>query len=181
MKINNTYQNHLIRVAVRTTISAPIFVLGWYLVESSGGELYHSLQVVAGMGCFIGVAAMVGPSLAGLLSLPWARMFYRPGASDRPASRAIYRVAEIRRSQGRYDEAMREYEKISEQFPHELTPWIEMMDIVDRYYDDRSRVLSIFRKGMAVLTEGRDREELKEKSKTILTGLKQRDHISPII
>ncbi len=162
------------KVGTRLLIASPLFVLGWYLVDTARGNLFLSLQVLAGMTCFVAVATIVGPSIAGLMAQPSARMYATSCDTRRPPPGEIYTVAEIRRKQGRYDEAMREYAKIANQLPQEVGPYIAMMDIAVLNFSDRERALAIFRDGIAALEQEADREQLRAMGKACLAGFKKR-------
>jgi len=163
------------KIGTRLLVASPLFILGWYLVDTGSGRLFQSLQILFGMACFVAAAVIVGPSIAGLLAQPSARLYETPGISGRPASRSIYGVAEIRRSQGRYQEAMVEYEKISERYPLEVKPYADMIDIAALDFGDRVRALAVFRKGIAVLEKEDDRERLRAMLRASLGEMKKRE------
>ena len=159
---------------VRLLIAAPLFALGWHLVDSAGWGLAAALQLVIGMACFLAVAVIVGTQIARLAGITSGRLHYRPDASRRPASDAIYKVAEIKRQQGLYEEAMGEYGKIADRFPNELRPYLEMIDIAAHDMRDRDRALAAFRKGITSLAGQRDRKKLRSAQEDAMTRLKKR-------
>ncbi len=165
----------LIKIGTRLLLASPFFILGWHLTATARGQLFLSLQILLGMICFVAAAVIVGPAIAGLIALPSARVYESSGASRRPASRAVYGVAEIRRNQGRPDEAMAEYEKISERFPREVEPYAGMIEITALDFGDRDRALSVFRKGLAALQKEEDRERLRAVYRESLDGMKKRE------
>ena len=110
----------------------------------------------------------VGMMLAGaiLLAFPAARwlahgtgnLFYPDEKLDRPPP--LYSRAEALAKMDRFDEAMAAYEQIVADYPAEVKPFIDMIDIAIRHYRDPERANRIFQRGIAALTDQDARDSL---------------------
>lgn len=104
------------------------------------------------------VIILLGLFLASMLAKPVVGLFYPDEKLDRPAPR--YGPAQALRKQRRFKEAMEAYLKVAEEYPDELRPYLEMMEIAMIELNDRSRARLIHQEGMEKLTAEEDREQL---------------------
>lgn len=152
-------------------LAAPFLILGWYGVASARGGVAMTGQLVLGMASLLAAAVFVGKAVALIFSHPSGRLYYKGELASRPASPAIYDVAEIKRRQGATLEAMSEYERIARHYPQELKPYAEMIRMAAVDLKDRDRAMAVFRMGISTLQSEQDRRELRAVHRAVMTGL----------
>lgn len=117
---------------------------------------------------FFGLAAalIIAPALSDLFAEP-AGYFYSSGKhSDRP--QPAYSIYETKRAKGLYEEAIAGFEKIAAEYPEEVKPYIEMIDIAIVDLKDSERAKRIFYRGIAALKKDKDKEILTQRYRTEL-------------
>jgi hypothetical protein len=124
----------------------------WMMMGASGwadaGVLFY------GMACFVGVGILMGPPIARLLSESTGGLFYPVKRQSGPLP--MYSIPQSRRAQGLYEEAIDAYEGIAKNFPHEVKPYIQMIDIAIVDLKDPVRAASIYQRGITALTKEDD-------------------------
>lgn len=127
------------------------------------GTLLGSGDVVSmllGFLFFLIAAIFVAGPIARLLAEPvggllWPKKFY-----DKP--RPMYGIPQSRRAKGLPEEAIAEYAQIAAEFPDEILPHIEMIDIALTELHDPARAEAIFQHGHAALKKPGDKELLEQ-------------------
>ncbi|MFC1498317.1 tetratricopeptide repeat protein [Verrucomicrobiota bacterium] len=119
---------------------------------------------------FILAAAMlVASDIAGYLS----RLIIRTHRPTEP--KPIYGIAESLVAKGKYAEAEQEYEKIIQEFPNEIKPHIDMINIAVKWLNNGQLAEQSYQRGMSLLRNPVDRNTLTETYTTIRTLLKNQN------
>ncbi|MBU4365497.1 MAG: tetratricopeptide repeat protein [Kiritimatiellae bacterium] len=87
----------------------------------------------------------------------------------------IYGIPRSLAAKGRYAEAEKEYENIIQEFPNEVKPHIEMINIAIVRLNDAELAEQLYQRGMGLLQDPDDREMLTRMYAAIRTRLKRRD------
>lgn len=166
--MKQNYPDLIRQLLKHLAIAAPFFALGVLLVARYGRT--NVIGALWGLGFMaIGVAIVMVP-FAGLLAEPIGGLVYFQGRqSDKPAP--IYSMAQALRSAGRYQEALEEYERMTREFPGEVRPYVEMLEIAVVNLKDGTLAESIFQKGMSALEK---REEARQKLKARYGDIRSR-------
>jgi len=164
------YREILIQFAVRILVAIPLFIFGWYLIASAKGGWSAVPQLFFAMGCFLGFAVIIAPPLARLFAEPAGSLHYPTIEPDRP--QPVYSIPESKRREGLYEEAISEYEKIAKDFPDEVKPYIEIIDIAVFDLNDPARGESVLKKGLSSVKNDDDRDLLKIMHKTVTSNSK---------
>ncbi len=149
----------MIRLFKRALLAAPCFALGYVLLLRADGSF---LQVFAlgllGCACILIGAIILAFPLARLVAEPLGSLFYPGERFDRP--QPMYSIPQSKRANGLYEEAIAGFEKIAEDYPNEVKPYIEMIDIAIRDLKDARRAGAIYHRGIAALKKEEDRANL---------------------
>ncbi len=132
--------------------------LGWWMLATASGGWGAIPQLLFGMACLVSAAIVMASPVGRLIAEPMGNLFY-PGKRSSHAP-PMYSIPESNRAKGRYEEAMLGFEKIAETFPAEVKPYIEMIDMAIVNLKDPDRANEIFRRGVSVLQEDKDKEAL---------------------
>ncbi|MFA5044144.1 MAG: hypothetical protein WC381_07915 [Kiritimatiellia bacterium] len=89
--------------------------------------------------------------------------------------RPIYGIPQSLAAKGRYEEAEREYENIIREFPNEVKPHIEMIDIAIVRLNNAELAEQLYKRGMGLLRDPDSRETLARMYAAIRTRLKRGD------
>jgi hypothetical protein len=146
-------------LGLRMLIAAPFFAIGWHLIAAAKNGWSSMPHLFFAMACFVVSAIVVAPPIARLISEPMGSIYYSEKRYIQPPP--MYGAPESLREKGRYEEAMSEYEKIAVQYPEEIKPYIEMMDIAIVDLKDRVRAKAIFKRGLSSLQDDSVRDILK--------------------
>lgn len=147
----------LIELGWRALLAVPFVVMAWYLFATTSGNPDAGGKRLIGLACAVIVGVLVAPPLAGLAAEPWG-VFFHPHRTAFPEP--IYSIAEARRKRGQYEEAIEEYQKIAEQFPVEVRPYVAMMEIAFVNLRDSARTDAIAKRGLAALRDETSRMHL---------------------
>jgi len=171
-KMNN-YQEIFVSLIKRVLIAVPFLVLGLFIMSrASGGMLGVYAGVLLGCAGIIVAAIILAFPLARLVVESSGKLFWPSRHFDRP--QPMYSIPEAQRARGHYEEAMTGFEKIAEEFPDELKPFVEMIDIAIRDFKDPARAKEIYQRGIALLKREKDREALAKMYSAIRTRLNSR-------
>ena len=96
-------------------------------------------------------------------------LLYSCGNYDRPLP--MYGAAEGKRRKGLYLEAFDDFEKIAQQYPQELTPYLAMIDIAVEDMRDRDKAALVFHKAIATLDRREDCDTLSKAYKAVVSQL----------
>ena len=117
------------------------------------------------LGCIL-----IAPDIAGYFSrfvgnILWSRRKGEPTP--------VYGIPESLVARGKYAEAEEEYEKIIQEFPNEVKPHVDMINIAVRWLNDGQLAEELYRRGMGLLKNQADRDKLTESYTAMLTRLKR--------
>jgi tetratricopeptide (TPR) repeat protein len=156
----------LIALGWRILFAIPLGAIAWFLFATTIGDSGGAWKRLLGLACVVVAAVIIAAPLAALAAQPTGSLFFpRHAARREPA----YSLAEARRKRGCYEEAIDEYQRIAEQFPAEVLPYIAMMEIASANLHDRERAAAIARRGLAMLRDEASRQELLRAHRTIKT------------
>jgi tetratricopeptide (TPR) repeat protein len=116
---------------------------------------------------------LVAPDLARFAAGSLGGIMWRH-TSDGP--RPIYGIPEALAARGKYAEAEAEYEKIIQEFPGEVKPHIDLINIAVTRLKDAELAERLYRRGMETLKEPAARETLTRMYEGISSILKTRGH-----
>ncbi|MDX1680145.1 MAG: hypothetical protein R3242_05370 [Akkermansiaceae bacterium] len=118
------------------------------------------------LGLLILAAVMLAPPIArGLVEWAYDRLTYSEKYRHAPP---MYGRPQSLRKSRRYEEAMKAYEEIAEDYPDELKPYLEMIDIALSDLKDPDRAELIYRRGVLEFEDAEDRKRLAQR----LSGLR---------
>jgi hypothetical protein len=125
------------------------------VVASFGAALLCATQgplgVIAGVLLMIPGAILLGFPLAERASQRWGSLLFPDEYPSRPAPR--YSPAEAKAKRGEYEAAMAAYTQIAEDYPEEVKPYVDMIEIAVSRLGDGARAHSIYEQGMACLED----------------------------
>lgn len=157
----NNYREIIVSLLIRLAVGTPFLVIGLVILARAGGSASTAHGYAMGLfgcaGVILGSVILAFP-LASLIAEPVGSLFYPGRRSSRPSP--MYGIPESKRARGLYEEAMTGFEKISEEYPDEVKPFIEMIDISIVNLKDPERANAIYRHGAAVLKKREDQEAL---------------------
>lgn len=157
----NDYRSICVSLGWRALIAAPFFVVG------ITGALF-----VLSPYCIVVGAIIIASPLARLLAEPTGNLFWPSQCFKRP--QPMYSIPQSKRAKGLYEEAIMGFEKIAADYPDEVQPYIEIIDIVIVNLNDPGRARKIYQRGMSLLKKDIDRELLTRMYGAILTRLNAR-------
>lgn len=117
-------------------------------------------------------AILIAPGLAGFLAEGSGSLFWPGKKFDRPLP--MYSIPQSKSKKGLYEEAMTGFEKIAENYPDEVQPYIEMIDIAICNLKDPARANLIYQQGMSILKKEDSRQSLAQMYGAIRTRLNAR-------
>ncbi|MBU0714475.1 MAG: hypothetical protein KJ964_03835 [Verrucomicrobia bacterium] len=161
------YGGLFIRLLKRVILAILLFVAGFYLLHQGNLGL-----LVIGFAPIILGAVIVAFPLAELFAEPTGNLFWPSEHYDRP--QPAYSIPQSKRTRGLYEEAMAGFEKIAEEYPQEVQPYVEMIDIAVVNLHDPQRANAIFHRGVSILKKDEDRETLVRMYRAIQTRLNSR-------
>lgn len=167
------YRDILVQLAVRGAVAALPFGLGWLILARWGGNWGEAELAVVGFGLLMLAALIVAPPLARLIGEPAGGLFYPVRRESRPPP--LYSVGEARRKRGDFSGAIRHYREIARNYPQELRPYVEMIDIAILDLKDVALADAVLQRGLATLKREEDRAVLREMHRNSLSRLKGAD------
>lgn len=168
----NNYREILASLLWRCVPALAVGALGWWLLASASGGLQAFSRLLFGMACVVAGAVIMAPPIARLIAEPSGNLFYPGKRLDRP--QPVYGIPQAKRARGFYEEAMAGFEKIAEEYPDEVKPYVEMIDIAIRDLKDPDRANAIYRRGVSRLRKDEDKEVLARMHGAIRTRLNAR-------
>lgn len=166
----NNVRDTVTSLLLRLIPAVVLFGFGWFLILKASGGLGALPLLLVGMGCFLVGSTLVARPIARLIAEPAGNLFYPDARFDRP--QPMYGIPESQRKKGIYEEAMAGFEKIAAEYPDEIRPYIEMIDIAIVELKDTERANAIYCRGIAVLKRGEDKEVLARMYRAIRSRLK---------
>jgi len=162
------------RLLLRLVPSGVLFGFGWFLLATGTGGYGAVPQLFFGMACFLVAATIIAGPIARLIAQPAGNLFYPEDHFDHP--QPMYGIPEAKRKRGLYEEAMAGFEKIAEEYPNEIKPYVEMIDIAIVDLKDAGRANAIYRRGVSALKNAADKEILARMYSAIRTRLNSRSN-----
>lgn len=132
---------------------AALGVAAWFLFGSG-----NAAGIFIGLFLFLMALVFLGPALARLFAEPAGNLFWPRRTFDRP--QPIYSIPQSKRLKQQPEEALAGFARIAAEYPHELRPWLEMIDIALTDLHDPDRANAIFRDGIARLKKPADKDQL---------------------
>lgn len=154
----NNYRDITTSLLWRMLPTIAIGTLGWWLLATASGGWAATPRLLFGMACLVAGATIIAPPIARLIAEPSGNMFYPSRHYDRP--QPAYSIPQSKRAKGLYEEAMAGFEKIAEEHPDEVKPYIEMIDIAIVNLKDPDRANAIYQRGLSLLSKEDDKAVL---------------------
>jgi hypothetical protein len=155
------YRDIILRVAVRVMPAGILLIIGAWMAKRTTGDPVHDTGVaLIGFLFIIAAVAMVAIPLVRQVGDPMSSLFYPTSHSDKPPP--MYSIPESKRKNGLFEEAMAAYEKILEQHPDEVRPFLAMMEIAIVDLRDPERGSRIYDRGMSAIAKPEDQEALSQ-------------------
>ena len=155
------YPDILKSLAWRILLASPCFAIG----VTGALSVLSPFFTVAG-------AIIVAMPLARLIAEPAGGLFLPTRRLSRKLP--MYSIPQSRRAKGLYEEAMAGFEKIAQDYPGELEPYIEMIDIAILDLKDPDRASRIYQQGVSRLKKDGDKEALERMYTAIRSRLNAR-------
>lgn len=152
-------------------IALGAFVIGYFIFnlkqdeEDSSGKI---VTMIIGGIFFAGGAGFIIWPLGRLMVSAFEAIFWPQDNYKAPAN---YKLPEWYCQQGRYAEALEEYEKIVQNYPRELDGWIGLLNVAIYYMGDAGHGEKIYLRAKKALTEAVDQQAVEEHYAAIRTGL----------
>jgi len=164
----------IVRSLVRRVLFAVVcFALGFFVLFRTGGSMLEGYAGgLMGCACIIAGAIVLAFPLARLLSESSGGLFYPGRRFDRP--QPMYSIPQAKRQKGQYEEAIAGFEQIAVDYPDEVQPYIEMMDIAIVNLKDPGRANAIYLRGVSAMKKNEDKETLARMFTAIRTRLNAR-------
>lgn len=123
----NLYQKFILPLVFRLLLSIVPCLLGWYLfsIQKGHGDFLHLLLMLLGLVLFLIPAILIAPPISHLIAMLTSNMLY-PNSNEKSPR---YSVAKARRSQGKFHDALREYDAILAEFPQDVQSYLDMLAI----------------------------------------------------
>jgi len=150
--------------------------MAWWLLgglrdkEGLGGG--NALSVFIGVACIALAGVVASLPIARFIANPLSNFFFPGARFSKPLP--LYSVPETKRTSGLYEEAISGYEEIAADYPEEMRPYLEMMDIAIVELHDTERAEEIYQQARSIFTKPEDREILEKKYAWILECLDEK-------
>jgi tetratricopeptide (TPR) repeat protein len=148
----SNYPEILHQLKRRLLVAVPCFLAGGWIMAASPHLFFVGLGIVG-----VGALVLAWP-LAALFAEPTGSLYFPGARFDRP--QPMYGIPASKRQRGLYAEAIAEYERLAAEYPDEVKPYQEMIDIALLDLRDPDRALAIFQQGLAALPTQEDKESL---------------------
>lgn len=163
------YRYIFISLLKRSIIALPLFAVGMSLLLRAGDVLNVISSVLFGCAALILGAIIVAFPLARLFAEPSGNLFCPGRRFDRP--QPMYGIPQSKKAKGLYEEAIAGFEKIAEEYPEEVQPYVEIIDIAIVKLKEPERANATYQRGMSVLKKDEDKEALARMYSAIRTRL----------
>ena len=130
------------------------------------GFLSPLLYVLSPVMMLLG-SILIAPDISGFFSESFGHLLW-PKHEIEP--RPLYSVPESLAVSGRYEEAEREYEKIIQEFPNEVKPHVDLINIAVLRLNDAELAEQLYRRGMGII----EKKEARERLTAMYDGIRQR-------
>ena len=140
----------------------------WFLFLGRGG-LYG---IILGMCCIVMAGVVASLPIARSIANPLSKFFFPDARFSKPLP--LYSIPDTKRTGGLYEEAIAGYAEIAADYPEEMRPYLEMMDIAIVELHDTERAEEIYQQARSIFTKPEDREILEKKYAWILECLDEK-------
>jgi len=157
---------------MRLLLALAVFAFScWWMAEPvlSGNVIHATPYVLVGIP-MIGISAIVAaPQIARALADSVFEFFSFSEKFDRP--QPMYGVPMALRKSGKYEAAMSAYEDVAADYPGEIKPYLEMIDMALSDLKDPARADSVYQRAVLLFEDEEDRKKLAR----FLSGLRLGD------
>ncbi len=154
------------KFSIHILSAIPFLIASWFMASSALKGNAALLNAPASVLCLLIGGFILGPPIARLISQPVGGLFHPDNATGIPPPQ--YSMAKAKRSKGLFEEAFDEYRKISDQYPEEIKPYLEMIDIAILHLKDRKRAERIYEKALVNLKDKPNIEMIKRSYEEII-------------
>ncbi len=157
--MNPRLKEILILIAKRILPSVILSVTGIWLVRAFPGSGWASAPVMV-LGMVLNLLALIfmAPTIARRIAEPFTELFFPNEHFEHPLP--MYGIPQTKRKRRLYEEAIADLEQIAREYPEEVRPYQEMIDIVWTDLGDAQRAMQIYEQGLATLQGEKERETL---------------------
>jgi hypothetical protein len=155
----SVFRSVIFSLICRSFFAAPCFWGSWYLLHSAAIDISDIVQILAGLVLSLVGIAIMAPPVVTLIAEPTGNMFYPGQRYDK--RQPVFSVPQALRRKGEYAEALSMYQKLVEDDPRDIRPYIEMINIAIMDLNDVGLADSIVKRGGWSLGY-RDKQALKE-------------------
>ncbi|HOW97075.1 MAG TPA: hypothetical protein P5567_09550 [Kiritimatiellia bacterium] len=134
----------------RAVLAVFCFVYGFKLLFWG-----HPGAGLVGCGVLLAGAWVIAFPIARILAAPFSAIFWPTGAEPPPP---VYGIPESHVKKGLYAEAIREYHEIIRKWPHELKPYVDLLDLAVRRMRDPDLAARIHGEALLKLKKPEERE-----------------------
>lgn len=157
---------------IRALFAAPCFWLAWWFYLGTHGQWGDLPRVFAAFTAGLAGAALLLPPFVELVADPSGSLFYSGEKHD--AKLPLYSIPKALRMRGQSAEAMSAYQELLRNYPHDVTIFVEMLNIAVMDFQDRDMADAILKKGLAAVGR-RDRKILRQMHESIVSRLADHD------
>ncbi len=150
---------------IRLLVALGCMVIGIFAGAVIGGVfgLLAALPFI-----FLG-AFVVAPSMATIFAQPFSSILYPSRTLEMPEP--MYGIPQSWRARGQYEEAIKGYEKIAADYPDEVKPYVEMVNIAILDLHDVERAKTFLNRGMVLLKDETAKNILRESYNAVITRM----------
>jgi hypothetical protein len=149
------------QAGMRLLLALALFAFScWWMAEPVlSGDVIHVIPyVLVGFPMMVLSAIIAAPQITGALA-DWVVDFF--SASEKfDHAPPMYGIPQGLRKSRRYEEAIAAYEDIAENYPKELKPHLEMIDIALADLKDEGRAELIYQRGVLLFEDEQSRRRL---------------------
>ena len=157
----------------RLLVASVLLLLGTVILLQAGPA-----GALMGFGFFLAASIVLAIPFANLLSTAFDHFLWSKSFANRPEP--IYGIAQSRRAKGLPEEALAEYEKILAQFPEEIRPHLDMIEIALLDLRDPARARALYLRARDHLKNTEDKATLETIYSETLTRLAPKPAHPPI-
>jgi tetratricopeptide (TPR) repeat protein len=144
-------------------VVSPIFIIGYFLVAKAG-----IAGIILGFPLFLFGSCIIAFPMADVFSVSYSSLLW---SHQEQGPQPLYGIAESYVKQDLYELALLEYEQVVKEFPDEVKPFIDMIDIAVVRMNDPVLAKEIYEKGISALKDKEKHKELKRMYEAILTRI----------
>jgi len=134
------------KLAVRCLFAVPLAGATFYLWSTAQGGFSAAPMLILSSALLILAGVILASPLAELFSQSAGNLFFPANRNTQPSP--MYSIGEAKIRQGRYHEALEYYQQIAKDYPAEVEPHIQLMNLAFTYLGDRELGDSFYRAGL---------------------------------